>query len=354
MGTIVGMQRNPITIRVDSFSPGKLALRFSYNEEIQAQLRQIPGAYYSREHRCWAVKADVEPLKQLQRSFDLRIIHSGKLALLDLKQELKLRRYSNQTALSYEWINRRLIIFTGKRPRDIEAADVRRFLVEWAEAAELSDSTYGLALSAIRFYHGKVLGKRAIYKIGHGKRGRKLPGVLSLSEVQRILGSTANLKHKTILTLVYSAGLRVGETSNLRVHDLDFQRGVVNVRSGKGKKDRISLFPESAQQLALEYMKVYRPGRWLFEGQEAGPMHIRSLEKIFQVALKRANIQKNISIHGLRHAFATHLLEQGIDLRYIQQLLGHASARTTQVYAHVSTGKLSSIKSPLELMRQAS
>lgn len=314
----------------------------------------LAGAEYLQYDKVWLVPQSSNPVKQLRNMHHVRIQYTGKLALEDLAEELQLRRYSRQTIDAYHWINRLLIVDSGKRPRDIDVDDVKRFLVRWSENRSLSDSTFGLAISAIRFYHARVLGKRYMFQIGHGKRGRKLPGVFSLNEVQRILESTSNLKHRTLLTLVYSAGLRVSEVASLKVTDLDFHRGVVLVRSGKGKKDRLTIFSDSARALCVEYLKVERPGRWLFEGTNGGPMHIRSIEKIFQVARKRANVEKDVPIHGLRHAFATHLLEQGIDLRYIQQLLGHASTRTTQVYTHVSTGNLLKIKSPLEMMSKAS
>lgn len=342
-----------ITVRVDCYGPGELSLRSSYYSKIKDLLIQIPESRYDDKLNCWVVPQEDDPLKAITRLGYVRIKFEGILNLGDLRDELKLRRYSEQTRDAYEWINRMLIVFAGKSARRIDEQDARRFLVHWSESREISDSTFGLGISAIRFYHGKILGKRSMFRIGHGKRGRKLPSVLSLNEVFILLESTINLKHRTLLTIVYSAGLRVSEAANLRTVDLDFHRGTLSVRSGKGKKDRISIFSDSAQKLTLEYLKRYRPSRWLFEGIESGPMHIRSMEKIFQVALKRANIEKKVSIHGLRHAFATHLLEQGIDLRYIQQLLGHASARTTQVYTHVSTGRLTSIKSPLEMMQRA-
>ncbi len=342
-----------LIVRIDCFGPGEFSLRSRYASELQDLVLQIPGARRDRTYNCWVLPEQHNPLKSLGRYGKCIFKFEGLLNLTDLRNELKLRRYSEQTIDVYEWINRMLIVHSGKPARKITEEDARSFLVKWSESREIADATFGLGISAIRFYHGKVLGKRAMFRIGHGKRGKKLPQVLSLDEVYLILESTINLKHRTLLTLVYSAGLRVSEAANLRVTDLDFQRGAMNVRSGKGKKDRLTLFSSSARELAIEYIKRYRPSRWLFEGIEERPMHIRSMEKIFQVALRRANIQKKVSIHGLRHAFATHLLEQGIDLRYIQQLLGHASARTTQVYTHVSTGRLTSIKSPLEIMRQA-
>ena len=342
-----------LIVRVDCYGPGEFSVRSRYESELRDLIFLIPDSRWDSTFNCWVIPEEVEPLKTLTSTGKCSLKFEGLLALADLREELKLRRYSSQTLDAYEWINRLLIVHSGKPAKRITEEDARAFLVTWSESRQIADSTFGLGISAIRFYHGKVLGKRSMFRIGHGKRGRKLPRVLSLNEVHLILECTVNLKHRTLLTIVYSAGLRVSEAANLRVTDLDFQRGTMNVLSGKGKKDRITLFSDSAQKLTIEYLKHYRPRRWLFEGTENGPMHIRSMEKIFQIARQRASIQKKVSIHGLRHAFATHLLEQGIDLRYIQQLLGHASTRTTQVYTHVSTGRLSSIKSPLEMMRQA-
>lgn len=348
------MDNDSPMVRVDCQEAGKLRLHFTRNEKITAIIDSLKGAHYLPDAKVWIVPVSSEPIRVLRNYSGIRIRFEGKLALKDLDDELRLRRYSQQTRDAYHWINRLLIMECGKRPYEIDGEDIKQFLVRWSKDQQVADSTFGLAISAIRFYHAKLLGKRNVFQIAHGKRGRRLPGILSLNEVYLLLNLTTNLKHKALLTLTYSAGLRVSEVVALKVTDLDFNRGVLTVRSGKGRKDRLTLFSQHAQSTVLEYLKIHRPGRWLFEGTTGRPMHVRSAEKIFQIARQRAGIEKKIPIHGLRHAFATHLLEQGIDLGYIQQLLGHASTRTTQVYTHVSTGSLTRIRSPLDSIPRAS
>ncbi|MCB1168311.1 MAG: site-specific integrase [Leptospiraceae bacterium] len=319
-------------------------LRFAHEA-----IHSIPGAYWISDLNRWVVPVEQDTLRKIVTRIGARIRYEGNLELKSLQQELQIRRYSKQTIDAYLWTNRKLIVATGKNPKAIDEIDIREFLQSLVSDGRVSYSTYNQAISALRFYHGKLLRKRRVYAIRPPRRVRKLPGILSQSEVARILESATNLKHKLLLTLTYSAGLRVSESTRLKISDLDFHRKVLLVRQGKGRKDRITLFSEKAQSLALEYLDRYRPDRWLFEGTDpAQPMHIRTAEKIFTNTADKARIAKNVSIHGLRHAFATHLLERGIDLRYIQQLLGHASSRTTQVYTHVSTRKISSIQSPLD------
>ncbi|MCB1168003.1 MAG: tyrosine-type recombinase/integrase [Leptospiraceae bacterium] len=348
------MENDAVTVRIDCQEAGTLRLHFPRNQRVSGIIDSIPGSQYLPDAKIWIVPVSSTPIRTLRNHPGIRIRFEGKLALKDLDDELRLRRYSQQTRDAYHWINRLLIMDCGKRPYEIGGDDIKQFLVRWSEDQQVADSTFGLAISAIRFYHAKLLGKRQVFRIAHGKRGRRLPGVLSLNEVSLLLRLTTNIKHRALLTLTYSAGLRVSEVVSLRVTDLDFNRGVIIVRSGKGRKDRLTLFSQSAQSTILEYLKLHRPGRWLFEGTTGRPMHVRSAEKIFQIARQRAGIDKKVPIHGLRHAFATHLLEQGIDLRYIQQLLGHASTRTTQVYTHVSTGSLTQIRSPLDSISRAS
>lgn len=172
---------------------------------------------------------------------------------------------------------------------------------------------------------------------------------MSEDEVCRILKSIDNLKHRAIIFLVYSAGLRVGEVVRLRIQDIDSKRMLVNVKQAKGKKDRNTLLSNISLEVLRSYMKKYRPEDWLFPGKDEKD-HIteRTVQRVFESACRRAEITKNVSVHTLRHSFATHLLEGGTDLRYIQELLGHNSSKTTEIYTHVSTKSISKIQSPLD------
>jgi integrase/recombinase XerD len=176
-----------------------------------------------------------------------------------------------------------------------------------------------------------------------------LPNVLSKEEVLKIIDSTENIKHKTLLALIYSAGLRISEALSMKPKDIDSVRMLIHVKNAKGKKDRYTLLSEKVLTLLREYYLVYKPKEFLFEGQFGGMYSSRSAQIILKHAAKKALIKKTITLHTLRHSFATHLLESGTDLRYIQELLGHSSPKTTMIYTHVSNNSLKKIKNPFDV-----
>lgn len=183
------------------------------------------------------------------------------------------------------------------------------------------------------------------------KKEKKLPNVLSKEEVLSVLKSVDNEKHKTILFLIYSAGLRLGEVVRLQINDIDSKRMLIKVIQGKGRKDRYTLLSDVALKQSRKYYSIYKPERWLFPGGKEGSyLTERSVQKIFERACQKAKIRSDVSVHTLRHSFATHLLESGTDLRYIQELLGHSSSKTTEIYTHVTEKKLSNIRSPLDYL----
>lgn len=215
---------------------------------------------------------------------------------------------------------------------------------------ERSHSYVNQALSALKFYYKYVRHTEDNTSYIRPKKETKLPQVLSLQEVKTLLDATENMKHKAILYITYSAGLRVGEVVRLTRSDFDIDRKLLRIRQGKGKKDRYTLLSEAALAVVLRYIEVERPAKWLFPGQDANK-HLteRSVQKVFEHILKNTTIQKKVSVHVLRHSFATHLLEAGIDIRYIQELLGHQSIQTTQRYTHVTTKDAKHIRSPLDM-----
>jgi site-specific recombinase XerD len=199
-------------------------------------------------------------------------------------------------------------------------------------------------------YYGEVLKRRFVYSIRRPKKDKRLPVVLSQEEVSGIFSSVNNIKHKLILMLMYSAGLRIGEVVKLRVGDIDVKRRLIRIRGGKGRKDRYTILSEVALNTFKEYVEKYKPEKWLFPGQRKD-RHIstRAVQAIFEKARDKAGIKKEITVHSLRHSFATHLLESGVDLRYIQELLGQKSSKTTEIYTHVAIPERK-IRSPLDLM----
>lgn len=263
---------------------------------------------------------------------------------------LKLRRYSFHTIKAYRFHLRRFFdYYSTHDPRGIHDAEIRRYLSHLVEHNAVSRSQQNQAINAIKFYYEEVC-RRPMPLISRDrpKTEKRLPVVLSASEVGKILDEIKNFKHRCIISLIYASGLRLSEVINLRIPDIDSKRMLIHIRGAKGKKDRYTLLSEKSLEMLRQYYKMFHPKKWLFEGADAGRYSARSVQSIFQKALQQTGITKHATVHTLRHSFATHLLEAGVDLRYIQELLGHESSRTTEIYTHVSNRKLSQIKSPLD------
>ena len=191
--------------------------------------------------------------------------------------------------------------------------------------------------------------KIEIDKIHRPKRAKVLPNVLSKEEVKKILDAHSNLKHKAMLSMIYSCGLRRGVLLNLKFSDIDSKRNIVLLKNAKGKKDRIAPLSPKILAMLRTYYKEYKPKNWLFEGQKQGEQYSeKSLQSVLKQALQKVGITKPVTLHWLRHSYATHLLESGTDLRYIQELRGHSSSKTTEIYTHVSTKNIQQIKSPFD------
>jgi site-specific recombinase XerD len=228
----------------------------------------------------------------------------------------------------------------------------REYLAHLVEGRRASRSYHSQAVSALKLLLKGVLHQRALADgIPRPKVEKGLPSVLSRGETARLLEAIRNPKHRAVVTLLYSSGLRVGEVVRLRREDLDVERALVRVRRGKGAKDRMTLLSRRALAITEAYVMAFRPQGWLFPGEGAGKhLTARTVQKVVAESARRAGITKHVTPHTLRHSFATHLLEGGTDLRCIQELLGHSSARTTQIYTHVTATRLSAIKSPLDDM----
>lgn len=228
---------------------------------------------------------------------------------------------------------------------------VAKFQTYLVKTKKVATSTQNQYINAIKFYFEKVLGrKKGFYQIDRPIQEFKLPKVLTEKEVTALLKSTTNLKHKSMLFLIYSSGLRAGELINLKIKDIDGEMMRVFIRGGKGKKDRVSILSQKALDVLRQYFKEHRPKEYLFEGATGGKYSDTSLRKVFQQAMARSKINKNVSLHSLRHSFATHLLEKGVDIRYIQVLLGHNSSKTTEVYTHITHKGWEKIQSPLDTL----
>jgi site-specific recombinase XerD len=268
-----------------------------------------------------------------------------------MQRDMVLRNLSPKTQYLYHLAARGLEDHYSKPPDLLNEDEVKAFLVSIVEDRKLSQSTLKITYSALRFLYETTLKKGwVIDRIPYPKTVKALPHVLDKSDVRRIIEAAVNLKQKAMLMVTYSAGLRARETSRLRITDIDSKRMLIRVDQGKGNKDRYTLLSQVALETLREYWKEYRPKVWLFPG--LNPEHYVSVSYIqvgFKRAKTKAGITKPATCHTLRHSFATHLLEDGVDLHTIQVLLGHSSIRTTTVYLHVSKKNLAKVVSPLDL-----
>jgi integrase/recombinase XerD len=244
--------------------------------------------------------------------------------------------------------------YFGKSPEKLDEEEVKEYLVHLLEERNLSRGTYRNYVSGIKFLYKTTLNREEVVeKIRYPKDKKTLPAVFDLSEVKSLLSAVENLKHRAILTIMYSAGLRIAETAQLRVTDIDSKRMMVWVRQGKGGKDRYSILSETALECLRQYWRKYHPKEWLFEGQkEDTHIGMTAIRNVFLAAKKRAGITKPASPHTLRHSFATHLIEAGTSLHHVQLLLGHRSPTTTTVYLHVSRLNLAQVTSPLDIISE--
>ncbi len=269
-------------------------------------------------------------------------------------QDLQLKGATQQTQNIYLREVSNFAKYFSKSPDEITEDEIKEYLLHLKKDRDLADGTFRFYVAGIKFLYRTTLQKEwMVDKIKFGKRKKKLPVVLDLSEVQALFSVTENIKHKAILILTYSSGLRISETSRLKITDIDSKRMMVYIRQGKGGKDRYSILSQTALECLRQYWRDYRPKEWLFEGQTQDKhICLTSIRNIFVDAKKRAGITKQVCPHTLRHSFATHLIEAGTSLHHVQLLLGHRSPTTTTVYLHVSKVNLAQVASPLDKASQ--
>ena len=313
----------------------------SYNAELITKTRSIAGRRWRPEVKCCNVPDSDGVLDELPRRTRM---------LVAMDEELKLRGYTAKTRKAYLGHVARFVRFSGKDPQALDGAAVREFVLHLLDQQDVSHAYANQCISALKFMYAKVLKQPApIVNLPRPKRERKLPEIRSRQEVLRLLEAVENPKHRAIMLLTYSAGLRLGEVVRLKVEDIDSTRRLIHIRQAKGRKDRYTILSQVALAALRVYCKQYRPDRWLFPGAKPGQhLHERTVQKVFEQAREAAGIQKDVFVHTLRHSFATHLLEAGTDLRYIQELLGHKSSKITEIYTHVSERDIERIQSPLD------
>ncbi len=266
--------------------------------------------------------------------------------LKKLETEMKLRGFSPQTQRMYLFYTRKFMEYIDKE--EVEEEDVKEYLA-YMISKGVSNASIALIKAVLNFFLKEVLGKK-VSNIKTPKVAKKLPTVLTRKEIKDMIDNTPNLKHRLLIELLYSSGLRLSECINLRYEDLDLNEGIGWVRAGKGSKDRMFIISESFKRDLQQYIEKTASKKGYIFNNNGKKMSPRGIEYIISQAAKRAGIKKKVSVHTLRHTFATHMLENGVDIRKIQKLLGHANLQTTQIYTHVSSEELKKITSPLDLL----
>lgn len=267
-----------------------------------------------------------------------------------LIKEARARNYSPETIKNYALALRALLEFNPGNPHLLGRTDVQDFLMKLKTKDNLSASTVNLYRDGIAFFCRHVLrNSGCLSGIPRLKENQSLPDVLDSTLIAKMLSAVGNPKHRLALSLAYGCGLRVGELAALKIISVDFQRKTIAIRNGKGGKDRLVMLPDSLEMPIREYLSVYQPQIYLFEARNSGHgMTKRSFQQVFKKACKTAGIVQEGGIHSLRHSFATHLLESGTDLRFIQALLGHSSSKTTERYTRVAANNIVRIQSPMD------
>jgi integrase/recombinase XerD len=356
----------------------RIFFHFPYHDALNALVKKIPGARWSRNLGCWHIPDTGDDLPDLYRIFDGHAVldttllkkqtrfkprpaanrrtltgldnHDRKV-MDEFRIWMEHRRYSRSTIQTYtSAIDVFIRFIKPKTAKEATRDDIIRFTKEYILANHLSNSYQNQAINAIKLFYGRMYDtKMEVRLIERPRKEYRLPNVLSKEEVERILKSPTNLKHRVMLSLVYACGLRRSELLNLEPGHVDHSRKLLIIKQAKGKKDRIVPLSERILVKIREYEEAYKPGKWLFEGQKKDEQYSESsLQEVLKAAVQKAGIKKPVSLHWLRHSYATHLLEGGTDLRYIQEILGHKSSKTTEIYTHVSVRSLQNIKSPFD------
>jgi integrase/recombinase XerD len=376
-----GIGYDPVIFTMDELDD-KLIIKFTgrYNQDWINELRSFGRLWYDKYRKEWVLdwsRMTVDSLSDYFMGNDVEVIIKknkvteavkgqretkgteirGRIlkddvitGIENVKRYMQVQRYSKKTTGAYvSLLGLFFRYFVSKSQSDITEEDISEFFHEHVYMQGYSSSYQNQIISALKIYYNiNHSCELDVSLIDRPRKGRPLPKVFSKEEVRTILNSTRNLKHKLLLWMIYSCGLRRSEVINIKVGDLDRGRGILNIREGKGNADRIVPVSVKVWEKIDEYIGSYHPGYWLFEGQTGGKYSAESVYRVFKQALRNAGIKKDVGVHSLRHSYATHLHESGLDIRYIQELLGHKSTKTTEIYTHVSRRNLISIRSPID------
>lgn len=330
---------------------------FVYDQKLDAQVRKLIGVKWSRSKKTWYVPDN----QQYRKQFGLQLKPCGKEVLLHIHpcnqpalqlliETLQLKAYSESTVRTYRnEFAQLLYVLKSVDVNTLEGIKLRSYFLYCTNTLKLSENTLHSCINAIKFYFEQVLHKvKLFFEIPRPKKPLQLPKTISARDIKKLFEVTQNVKHNLMLKICYGMGLRVSEVVNIKITDIDSNTMQVFIERAKGKKDRYANLPESILEQLRGYYKLHKPQKYLFEGLQGEQYSIRSVQQVFKNAMKKAGINKVIGIHGLRHSFATHLLENGTDIKFIQELLGHNDIKTTMRYIHVSEQQLKNVKSPLD------
>ncbi|SMO71619.1 Site-specific recombinase XerD [Saccharicrinis carchari] len=348
---------------------------FEYDTELIEGLKQLPGSRWSDAMGCWY---QPENYFDLSKTFDIfkskawldysklkkenntqyehnkpKDVPKIKVDLPDgYMEKLFQKRYSENTQRVYANFFRKFATyFRGENLDELSAEQINEYILLLIQYENISSSKQNQIINAVKFYYEHVLGRdKQYFAIDRPRKDKKLPDVLSKAEVEKMLLLTQNIKHKSLMALIYSCGLRRSEVINLKCEDIDSKRMLIKIRGAKGKKDRYIPLSGGVLDLLRRHYKEERPSVWLFQGQKGGQYSPTSIVNAIKNAAARAKVKKRVYPHILRHSFATHHLEQGTDLRFIQVWLGHESSKTTEIYTHVSQNIFGNFKNPIDDM----
>jgi integrase/recombinase XerD len=363
----------------------RLLVKFPYDSELIGIIKKVEVATFSATHKSWHVPNNKETLNELFRLFkeiatiDTKKVNeeNSKLQITNSKLEkekndlpafemlddakrsdvlkfkywMKQRRYSDNTIKTYTDALKIFFRFFHNKPKHkINNKDLQHFNNEYIIANKYSVTYQSQVINAVKLFYKRIEEKELdIEKIDRPRKVYKLPNVLSQQEIAAILKASKNIKHKSMLSVIYSCALRRGELLNLKPADVDSKRNLLIIRNAKGYKDRVAPLSDKIIEMLRIYYKEYKPKTWLFEGWHVGEKYSEeSLSHVLKKSLSLTKIKKPVSLHWLRHSCATHMLENGVDLRYIQEILGHKSSKTTEIYTHVTNKSLQKIKSPFD------
>lgn len=356
-----------------------IGIKFMPDKLVQALIKSLPGPKWSQRHNMAYIPNTKENLGIIYNTFRGMVWinynrffankplntynevvdvawYRQRMPIADYRYcpeeyllKLELKRYANSTVRTYvSFFEMFINHYKHKDLHTIDESDIRAFLQQLIQR-NVSNSYLNQAINAIKFYYEVVMDMpNRFYEIERPRREYKLPKVISKEEVLSIIANANNLKHKCIISLLYSSGLRRSELLNLKPTDVDSKRMLVRVVAAKGNKDRHTLLSTTVLEDLREYYKEWKPQIYLFEGRKANRYSAESVLKIVKMSAKKAGVAQTVTPHVLRHSFATHLLESGVDLRQIQVLLGHGSSKTTEIYTHVATNTFNNIKNPLD------